>query len=133
MADVKDVRQGNHYTVAEAGALEQLDGKLFLGKSLEFTGMEVSLNRFAPGQAVPFLHDHREHEEMYLFLKGQGQFRVDNEVFDVHPGTVVRVAPGGQRGWRNNGSEDLYCVVIQANRGSLTGQDGIRLEGDLNW
>ncbi len=128
MAEVTHVRHGKHYTVGETGALEGLDGKLFIGQALGFTGMEVSLNRFKPGQEVPFLHQHKKHEEMYLFVKGHGQFQVDGETFDVKPGTIVRVSPDGNRAWRNNSTEDLYCIVIQANVDSLTGQDGIRNE-----
>lgn len=133
MAEVRRVREGTHYTVGEAGPLEELDAKLFVGKPLGFTGMEVSLNRVAPGQGVPFLHRHRLHEEMYLFLRGEGEFQVDDDLFPVHAGSVVRVEPDAVRGWHNTGDEDLYCIVIQANVGSLTGQDGIRLEDEPGW
>jgi quercetin dioxygenase-like cupin family protein len=133
MASVSEIRRGKNYSVGEAGPLAGLDGKLFLGKELGFTGMEVSLNRFAPGQQVPFMHQHRQHEEMYLFISGRGQFQVDGETFAVKPGTVVRVLPDAQRAWRNNSDEDLLCVVIQANIDSLTGQDGIRGETTIEW
>ncbi len=133
MADITHIRSGQNYTVGEAGALESLDAKLFVGKALGFTGMEVSLNRFSPGQAVPFLHKHRAHEEMYLFLRGTGEFQVDDDVFPVGPGSIVRVAPEAIRGWRNNGSEDLYCIVIQANQQSLTSSDGIKLDDHPKW
>lgn len=133
MAAVSEIRSGKHYSVGQSGPLASLDGKLFLGQALGFSGMEVSLNRFGPGQSVPFLHQHRKHEEMYLFLSGHGQFQVDDEVFEVGPGTVVRVVPEAIRGWHNNGSSDLTCIVIQANEGSLTDKDGIRLDQAPNW
>jgi quercetin dioxygenase-like cupin family protein len=133
MAEITQVRRGKHYTVGEAGDIAELDQKLFVGKPLGFTGMEVSLNRFLPGQEVPFLHQHKKHEEMYLFIQGHGQFQVDGEVFDVHPGTIVRVLPDGKRAWRNNSQQDLVAIVIQANLDSLTDQDGIRHEGTIDW
>ena len=133
MAEVTNIRKGAHYSVGETGSLSQLDGKLFVGRSLDFTGMEVSLNRFAPGQEVPFLHQHKLHEEMYLFIEGHGQFQVDDETFNVHPGTIVRVLPEARRAWRNNSDSDLLCVVIQANVDSLTGKDGIKLDGSISW
>jgi uncharacterized cupin superfamily protein len=133
MATVSNIRAGLHYTVGEAGPLQLLDAKLFLGQALGFTGMEVSLNRAVPGQTSPFVHDHRRHEELYLFLDGEGQFQVDGEVFPVRAGTCVRVAPGGQRAWRNNGPRDLLFVVVQANVDSLTPQDGIRQETEAVW
>lgn len=133
VAEVTNIRSGTHYTVGEAGSLEELDAKLFVGRALGFTGMEVSLNRFAPGQSVPFVHQHRKHEEMYLFIKGHGEFQIDKETFPVGPGTVVRVLPDAKRAWRNNATEELYCVVIQANLDTLTGQDGIRHDHDPVW
>ena len=133
MADVRDIQSGTHYQVGETGSLEEWNGKLFIGKALGFTGMEVSLNRVPSGGGAPFLHAHREHEELYLFVSGTGQFQVDGHVFPVKAGTAVRVEPEGKRAWRNTGSDDLVVVVVQANRGTLTGQDGIRLEGAIPW
>jgi uncharacterized cupin superfamily protein len=111
-------------------------GKLFLKEPLGLTGMELSLNKLPPGKGVPFLHKHRQNEELYLFVKGRGQFQVDGAVIDVREGTCVRVSPGGARTWRNNSTEDLYYVVIQAREGSLsqwTLQDGVPLPDKVEW
>ena len=133
MAEVTATKNGAHYTVAEAGNLGELEKKEFIAQTLGFTGMQVSLNRATPGQASPYLHAHRHHEELYLFLSGTGEFQVDGDVLPVKPGTMIRVAPEGQRAWRNNSSSDLLFIVVQANVGTLTGQDGIRLDGDPSW
>ncbi|MDA8204519.1 MAG: hypothetical protein M0Z36_00475 [Thermaerobacter sp.] len=42
MASVTNIRQGKNYAVGEAGPMEALDEKLFIGKALGFSGMEVS-------------------------------------------------------------------------------------------
>jgi uncharacterized cupin superfamily protein len=133
MAEVTATKNGTHYTVAEAGNFGELEKKEFIAQTLGFTGMQVSLNRATPGQASPYLHAHRQHEELYLFLWGTGEFQVDGDVLPVKPGTMIRVAPEGQRAWRNNSSSDLLFIVVQANVGTLTGQDGIRLDGDPSW
>lgn len=133
MAEVTATKNGTHYTVAEAGNFGELEKKEFIAQTLGFTGMQVSLNRATPGQASPYLHAHRQHEELYLFLWGTGEFQVDHDVLPVKPGTMIRVAPEGQRAWRNNSSSDLLFIVVQANVGTLTGQDGIRLDGDPSW
>ncbi len=133
MAEVTATKTGRHYTVAEAGNLEALEKKEFIAETLGFTGMQVSLNRAVPGQSSPYLHAHRQHEELYLFLAGTGEFQVDGEVLAVKPGTMIRVAPDGRRAWRNNSDSDLLFIVVQANVGTLTGQDGIRLDGDPAW
>jgi mannose-6-phosphate isomerase-like protein (cupin superfamily) len=145
-----DKLQGDNFTVAHIGKWANLDrysfrhpklpkpypGKLFLKKELKLTGMEVSLNKLPPGTQMPFYHKHQENEELYLFIKGKGQFQIDGEVVDVHEGTAIRVAPEGVRTWRNNSSEDLYFVVVQAKAQSLSGEDisdGIGVEGRVEW
>jgi len=113
-----------------------LAGKKFLKDALELTAMELSLNKVPPGRQSPFLHRHVEHEELYLFVRGEGEMQVDGDVFDVREGTTVRVAPDGVRAVRNSGTEALYYVCIQAKAGSLTGQtiaDGRRVEGPIVW
>jgi mannose-6-phosphate isomerase-like protein (cupin superfamily) len=140
-----DKVEGRNFTVSHVGNWSELDqyafkhpnlphafpGKLFLKKELKLTGMEVSLNKFPPGASMPFYHKHQEHEELYIFIKGRGQFQIDDEVIDVGEGTVIRVAPDGIRTWRNNSSEDIYYIVIQAKAGSLLGEeisDGIAVK-----
>lgn len=139
-----------NYSIFEVGALENLDqyaftskvlpsaitGKKFLKDELALTGMEVSFNTFPPGAAMPFYHRHREHEELYLFLKGQGQFQIDGKVIDVKEGTAIRVAPNGVRAWRNNSDHDLLYVVIQAKANSLpkgTIEDGVAVDQKVTW
>lgn len=111
-------------------------GKLFLRELLGLTGMEVSLNTLPPSAAVPFLHMHREHEELYVFLSGEGEFVVDGERFPVGPGAVVRVAPQGARSWRNSGTESLVYIVVQAKHDSVTCDtigDSVPVEGKVPW
>ncbi len=145
-----DKVEGQNFTVAHIGEWADLDkysfkhpklpaafpGKLFLKNVLQLTGMEVSLNKFPQGTQMPFYHKHQEHEELYLFIKGKGQFQIDGRVVDVRDGTVIRVAPDGVRTWRNNSSQDLYFVVIQAKAGSLSRgdiSDGIGVGHRVEW
>jgi uncharacterized cupin superfamily protein len=116
--------------------LGEVAGKQFIGRILGLDGMEVSLNALAPGGAVPFLHAHRENEELYLFLDGEGEFQVDGRILPVAAGTALRVAPAGMRGWRNTGTVPLTFLCIQAKAGSLdhaTGGDGILGEQPPAW
>ena len=104
-----------------------VEGKVFLGGTLALTGMEVSLGTLLPGAAQPFLHAHRQNEELYLFLSGEVEMQVDGQIIPVAAGSAVRIAPEGMRGWRNTGQEPLNFVVVQAKAGSLeqaTAQDG---------
>ena len=111
-------------------------GKLFLKELLNLSGMEISVNRLAPGEGIPFRHKHRENEEVYIFVRGRGQFQVDGGVFDVEEGSVVRVAPAGVRAYRNNSTEALCFIVIQAKAGSFSGgsiSDGLEAGTDVAW
>ncbi|MCD6038695.1 MAG: cupin [Gammaproteobacteria bacterium] len=111
---------------------EEVPGKQFLKDELGLTSMEVSLNKFLAGTSMPFSHKHRENEELYIFLKGKGEFCVDGEWFEVQEGSVIKVAPNGVRTWRSSSSEELLYIVIQAKAGTLEGssiQDGIPVKG----
>jgi len=136
------VHQKN-YSAEHIGPLEDLlqrdfmgfPGKYFLGNELGLTGCEVSLNRFPAGKGMPFVHAHRKNEELYIVLRGSGTFYVDGEEFPVQEGSIVRVAPAGERAWKA-GDEDLYFICIQAEAGSLTQAtlvDGIRSATKTSW
>jgi mannose-6-phosphate isomerase-like protein (cupin superfamily) len=135
--------QGKNYSAAHIGPLETLlerdflgfKGKYFIGEELGLTGCEVSLNRFPAGKGVPFVHAHRKNEELYIVLRGNGTFYVDGEEFPVQEGSLIRVAPEGERSWQA-GDEDLYFICIQAEAGSLsqaTLEDGFRLTTRASW
>lgn len=111
-------------------------GKVFLKDNLQCTGMEVSLNVFPPGISMPFYHKHKENEELYIFVKGKGQFMIDDEILEIKEGTVVRVAQEGERIWRNNSSEPLYFICIQAKANTMKEsnvEDGIMLDKSIEW
>ena len=143
--------QGTNFSVAEIGAIDawksytaqikglpgvDVPGKLFLNPILGLTGMEVSVNCLPAGAAVPFYHKHHLHEELYLFLKGRGQFQVDEKTIEIREGTVLRVSPDGERTWRNNAEEDLFYIVIQATAFSIATEgtgDGYSVQRQVDW
>ena len=125
-------RKGNNFTAYEAGArkdwpahtvtlpgLGDIPGKHFLKDMLGLTGCEISINSMAPGVGMPIYHQHQENEEVYIFIQGKGQVQVDGEVIDVQEGSIVRIAPNGERIWRNNSNEPLLYIVIQMKENSL--------------
>jgi len=141
---------GKNFTAMRLDGWDGLDGcafthpglpaafprKLFLKSELGLTGMEVSLNKLLPGEGMGFYHTHRANEECYIVLKGNGQFQVDGRVFEIGEGTVIRVAPQGVRAWRNNSSEALYLIVIQARAGGFSGEnisDGKGAGAPVDW
>ena len=133
----------SNYTVEQIGPLEDLlkrdfmgfAGKYFIGKELGLTGCEVSLNRLPAGKGMPFVHSHKKNEELYIVLRGSGVFYMDGEEFPIQEGSLIRVAPQGERAWKA-GTEDLYFICIQAEAGSLsqaTLEDGNRTATKASW
>lgn len=129
--------QLDQYELAHPKLKKTFRGKTFLREKLGLTGMEISLNKFPPGRAVPFLHRHKQHEELYLFVRGKGEIQIDGTTIPVSEGTCVRISPDGARSVRNNSKEDLYYVCIQAKDGGLAGatstSDGVPVEGEVKW
>lgn len=129
--------QLDRYELAHPLLKRPAKGKVFLAGKLGLTGMEVSVNKLPAGKGVPFLHAHKTHEELYLFVKGRGQIQVDGRVLPVQEGTCVRVSPQGARALRNDSDQDLYFLCIQAREGSLGGvaaiDDGVPVPGPVEW
>lgn len=134
---------GKNFSAEHTGPFETLlerdfmgfHGKYFIGANLGLTGCEVSLNRLPAGKGMPFVHSHKKNEELYIVLKGNGIFFVDGEEFAISEGSLIRVAPEGERAWKA-GDEDLYFICIQAEAGSLTQatlEDGTRLPTVTSW
>jgi mannose-6-phosphate isomerase-like protein (cupin superfamily) len=135
--------QGKNFSAEHIGPFETLlqrdfmgfSGKYFVGRELGLTGCEVSLNRLPAGKGMPFVHAHQKNEELYIVLRGNGTFFMDGEEFPIQEGSLIRVAPAGERAWKA-GSEDLYFICIQAEANSLsqaTLEDGIRLATTTSW
>lgn len=135
--------KGKNFSIMDIGSFETLlerdykgfGGKFFIGSDLGLTGCEVSLNRLPAGKAMPFVHAHKKNEEVYIITGGNGVFSLDGEEFPVQEGSLIRVAPSGERAWKA-GDKDLYFICIQAQEGSLTQatlEDGIRLQTKTSW
>lgn len=126
MKELEVLGEGANFTAVSAGSFDELGGfelpmgggatvkgKVFTGATLKSTGMEMSLQTMAPGQESPFVHAHRKHEELYMVIKGEGEFRVDDKVFPIAEGSLVRIAPAGKRSLRNTGKDNLVVMCIQ--------------------
>lgn len=115
----------------------KVQGKKFIKDELNSTGCEISVNSLAPGKSAPFMHAHKENEEIYVFLQGRGQMQIDGETFDVGEGAIVRIAPAGMRIWRNTSETDhLLAMIIQVRENSLnqySAGDGIRSDQAAVW
>lgn len=149
MKQTQQIAEGTHFSALSTGSFSQLNdyvlpvapgmeiqGKVFMGQTLQTTGAEISFQSFAPGKETGFLHTHQTHEELYIFVSGKGEFQVDGQVFPVGEGSVVRVAPEGKRSVRNNGTEPLIMICVQYKAQIFTAQDaadGQLLQEPVKW
>jgi mannose-6-phosphate isomerase-like protein (cupin superfamily) len=150
MKDLTVISEGTNYSAIDLGEFDQLmdhsyihpklkqevKGKVFIGEILKTTGVEVSFQLLPPDTPIPFLHKHKAHEEVYIILKGSGQFQVDGQCFDIQEGSVIRIGPEGERTLRNNSDKPMVFMVIQSMVGSLDQHlifDGYRVKGEIKW
>ncbi len=132
MSELKILNESGKYSHGTVGNLAQFEGKVFVKDVLKETSCEISFGSLAPGQAVPFFHSHKANEENYIILSGKGAFQVNDDVFAVAEGSIVRVATDCDRNIKNTAeSENLVYICIQAKEGSLEGYtmtDGVVTE-----
>lgn len=125
------------YKFSHEGLPMEIEGKIFLNELLNLTSSEISLNRFPANTSMPFHHRHAANEEIYIFIKGEGEFQVDGVIIPVTEGSVISVAPTGSRCWRSLPGEPLYFIVIQAPaeqyKSGISINDGIAVSGDVTW
>lgn len=65
----------------------------------------------APGEANDG-HSHTIVEEMLIVQKGHGQIQIENDTFDLCPGSVAIVPAGKFHAVCNTGSENLEAVTV---------------------
>jgi mannose-6-phosphate isomerase-like protein (cupin superfamily) len=109
--------------------------KQFFRDLLGLTGMEMSVTAYPPKTETPFFHNHKQNEELYIVIRGEGQMQLDAEIIDVSEGSIIRVLPQCSRNIRSGPDSDLVFLCIQAKHDSLeqcNREDGVRLEGEFS-
>ena len=121
MNEVKVLNKGEKFNHASVGSLHGFEGKQFVKDATGATSCEISFGTLPTGAAVPFFHSHKDNEENYIILSGSGKFQVNDEVFDVAAGSVIRVATNCDRNLKCTSAEPMTYICIQAKEGSLGG------------
>ena len=104
------------------------ESRVCLHDVLSLTGAEVSLNRLEKGQGVPFVHAHRQNEEIYGILEGKGRAVIDGETVCLQKGDWLRIAPSAKRQFFAASDCSIFYICIQVKENSLqqpTTEDGI--------
>jgi mannose-6-phosphate isomerase-like protein (cupin superfamily) len=128
-------KTGKNYKLSSIGDIQKL-GRVTLNGKLALTGSEISINELPAGVSVPFVHSHKRNEEVYIILKGKGQFYVDGDEFEVEEDSVIRVDPAGARCLKADDKTSIRYICIQTEAQSLlqfTEKDGIGVDSKPTW
>lgn len=98
-----------------------LDARTELHDKLSLTGAEISINNLPAGACVPFVHAHKQNEEIYAILAGKGKAVIDGETVGLSAGDWLRVSPAAKRQFFASEEEAISYVCIQVKEGSLEG------------
>lgn len=97
------------------------DARTELHDKLSLTGAEISINNLPAGACVPFVHAHKQNEEIYTVLSGKGKVVIDGETVELAAGDWVRISPAAKRQFFAAEDSAISFVCIQIKENSLEG------------
>lgn len=97
------------------------EGRTELHEKLALTGAEVSINRLPAGAGVPFVHSHKNNEEIYGIIEGKGKAVIDGEEIKIKAGDWLKVAPAAKRQFSAATDSGITFVCVQVRENSLDG------------
>ena len=112
------------YTHVNLHEVEDQAPKFGLSPDLEFRMARVPLDmenagvsyiRLAPNFRIPFGHNHKQQEEVYVVVGGSGRAKLEDEIVEVRMWDVVRVAPQVLRAFEA-GPEGMELICIGGKR-----------------
>ncbi len=110
----------SNYQKVHVGA----DARTELHDALGLSGAEVSVNHLPAGGSVPFVHSHRQNEEIYGILSGRGALEIDGETVTLNAGDWLRISPAGKRRLRAAEDSELSYICVQVKENSLEAYTG---------
>lgn len=106
-----------NYTKTNIGS----EARVELHEKLGLTGAEVSINQLPAGAGVPFVHAHRNNEEIYGIIAGKGKAVIDGKEIALTAGDWLKVAPAAKRQFSAAADEGITYICIQVKEHSLGG------------
>ena len=104
------------------------ESRIELHEKLSLTGAEISLNKLPAGANVPFVHSHKENEEIYGILSGNGKVIIDGEEISLSTGDWLKIAPAAKRQFFASDVSGITYICIQVKENSLehfTAEDAV--------
>ncbi len=97
------------------------DGRTELHEKLALTGAEISINNLPAGAGVPFVHSHKNNEEIYGVISGKGKVVIDGEEIELNAGDWLKISPAAKRQFSASADSGITFVCIQVKENSLGG------------
>ncbi len=95
------------------------EGRTELHDALSLTGAEISINTLPAGTNVPFIHAHKQNEEIYGILAGEGKVVIDGEEITLSEGDWLRISPAAKRQFFAAKDTAISFICIQTKENSL--------------
>lgn len=97
------------------------NARVELHNQLDLTGAEISINNLPAGTGVPFVHSHKNNEEIYAVLSGKGTAVIDGETVELSVGDWIRISPSAKRQFSATQDSGISFICIQVKENSLEG------------
>ncbi len=97
------------------------EGRVELHDILSLTGAEVSINNLPAKANVPFIHSHKNNEEVYGIVAGKGKAVIDGEEINLVAGDWLKISPASKRQFFASEDEGISYICIQTKENSLEG------------
>ncbi len=101
-------------SAADFGHADKMEARFAKGE-LETEDTGFSFHRLKPGKRQPFGHNHEEAEEVYVVVRGDGLFKLDDEIIEVETLDAIRVSPDVTRAFEA-GDDGLEVIVFGPRR-----------------
>ena len=92
-----------------------------LHETLSLTGAEVSINSLPAGASVPFVHSHKNNEEIYGIIDGKGTAIIDGDTVEITAGDWLKISPAAKRQFFAASDSGITYICSQVKQNSLNG------------
>ena len=92
-----------------------------LHEALSLTGAEVSINSLPASAGVPFVHSHKNNEEIYGIIAGKGTAIIDGDTVEITADDWLKISPAAKRQFSAASDSGITYVCIQVKENSLDG------------
>jgi mannose-6-phosphate isomerase-like protein (cupin superfamily) len=101
-------------SAADFGHGDAMEARFAKG-DLETEETGFSFHRLKPNKRQPFGHQHEQAEEVYVVVRGDGLFKLDDEIIEVETMDAIRVSPEVMRAFEA-GDDGLEVLVFGPRR-----------------